>query len=181
MNEPRASRAGFPGYGITTDTEGMLPWSWAVERLAVAHNYWIATASEERGPHAMPVWGLWRDDAFVFSTGTESRKARNLAADPRIVVHLESGDEVVLLEGAAEPAEATVEVIDEYDAKYAFRPRWAATGGIASGRAARTRGASATTRRARRASTSTRHRTRARAPRRPTSGPGSAAIELSRD
>ena len=122
MNEPRASRAGFPGYGITTDAEGMLSWSWAVERLAVAHNYWIATASAERGPHAMPVWGLWRDDAFVFSTGTESRKARNLAADPRVVVHLESGDEVVLLEGVAEATEATVEVIDEYDGKYAFRP-----------------------------------------------------------
>ena len=105
MNEPRASRAGFPGYGITEDAEGMLPWSWAVERLAVAHNYWVATASSERGPHTMPVWGLWHDDAFVFSTGAASRKARNLAADPRIVVHLESGDEVVLLEGSAEPVE----------------------------------------------------------------------------
>lgn len=122
MNESRASRAAFPGYGITTDAEGMLPWSWAVERLAVAHNYWVATASGERGPHAMPVWGLWREEAFVFSTGTTSRKARNLAADPRIVVHLESGDEVVLLEGVAEPAEATIAVVDEYEAKYAFRP-----------------------------------------------------------
>jgi pyridoxine/pyridoxamine 5'-phosphate oxidase len=121
MTEPRASRAGFPGYGITTDVEGMLPWSWAVERLAVAHNYWVATASAERGPHAMPVWGLWRDGAFVFNTGAESRKARNLAADPRVVVHLESGDEVVVLEGVVERVPATAELVDEYDAKYSFR------------------------------------------------------------
>jgi len=121
MNEPRASRAGFPGYGITTDAEGMLPWSWAVERLAVAHNYWVATASAERGPHAMPVWGLWYEDAFVFSTGAESRKARNLAADPRVVVHLESGAEVVIVEGEAEQIEATPEILAEYERKYGWR------------------------------------------------------------
>ena len=121
MSEPRASRAGFPGYGMTTDTDGMLPWSWAVERLAVAHNYWIATASPDGGPHAMPVWGLWRGDAFVFNTGATSRKARNLAADPRVVVHLESGDEVVVLEGVVDRVDATIELVDEYDAKYAFR------------------------------------------------------------
>jgi hypothetical protein len=121
MTEPRISRPGFPGYGITDD-DALLPWSWAAERLTAAHNYWIATVSTERGPHAMPVWGLWREDSFVFSTGLTSRKARNLAADPRIVVHLESGEEVVVIEGAAESAEATVEVVDDYDAKYGVRP-----------------------------------------------------------
>jgi pyridoxine/pyridoxamine 5'-phosphate oxidase len=128
MSEPRTSRPGFPGYGITTDADGALPWSWATERLASAHNYWIATGSADRGPNTMPVWGLWRDGAFVFSTGATSRKARNLAADPRIVVHLESGDEVVLLEGVVEAIEATIEIVDEYEAKYAFRPEVGADG-----------------------------------------------------
>jgi hypothetical protein len=49
----------------------------------------------------MPVWGLWLEDAFYFSTGTQSRKARNLAHNPRCVVHSESGDEAVILEGVA--------------------------------------------------------------------------------
>jgi hypothetical protein len=120
--EMRRTRPRFSGYGISTDAEGMLPWGWAEERLAAAHNYWVATASAEHGPHAMPVWGLWRDGAFVFSTGTASRKARDLAADPRIVVHLESGDEVVVLEGWVEPADATAALVDAYEAKYAFRP-----------------------------------------------------------
>jgi general stress protein 26 len=49
----------------------------------------------------MPVWGLWFEDAFYFSSSPESRKARNLASNPSTVVHLESGDEVVIVEGDA--------------------------------------------------------------------------------
>jgi hypothetical protein len=101
----------------------MLPWAWAEERLVAAHNYWVATASVERGPHATPVWGLWRDGVFVFSCGPESRKARDLEADARLVVHLESGDDVVTIEGAAERTEPTPELLAAYGAKYgAFDP-----------------------------------------------------------
>src|SRR5205814_2209208 len=82
----------FPGYGVPDDAGGMLPWSWAEGRLASAHNYWVATAGP--GPHASPVWGLWQGGGFLFSCGQRSRKARDLAQDPRVVVHLESGDEV---------------------------------------------------------------------------------------
>ena len=95
----------------------MLPWSWAAQRLANAHNYWIATS----GPHASPVWALWREGALVFSCGPRSRKARELARDPRVVVHLESGEEVVIVEGVAEPTSADDGVIEEYERKYAFR------------------------------------------------------------
>ena len=95
----------------------MLSWGWAEERLAAAHNYWVSVA----GPHASPVWGLWRKGGFVFSCGPRSRKARTLAEDPRLVVHLESGDDVVIVEGWAERAAATDDVIDEYERKYGFR------------------------------------------------------------
>jgi pyridoxine/pyridoxamine 5'-phosphate oxidase len=80
----------------------MLEWTWATERLAAARNYWIVTSSVDGGPHAAPVWGLWIDDAVVFSTSPESRKGRDLAHDPRVVVHLESGNEVVIVEGEVE-------------------------------------------------------------------------------
>ena len=75
----------MPGYGISDSAEGILPWSWAAERLSQAHNYFVATARPDGRPHVMPVWGLWLDDAFYFSTGASSRKARNLAANPRCV------------------------------------------------------------------------------------------------
>ena len=80
----------------------MLDWSWAVERLVASRNYWIGTADEDGRPRAIPVWGLWFDDSVVFGTNPRSRKGRNLERDPRVVVHLESGDEAVILEGEVE-------------------------------------------------------------------------------
>ena len=113
------------GYGVPTDASGAerLPWSWAAERLAEARNYWICTARGDGRPHAVPVWGLWLDDALWFSTSRASQKARNLERDPRLVVHLESGDDVVILEGVADVAtEGLTAFVEAYDAKYAFRP-----------------------------------------------------------
>jgi pyridoxine/pyridoxamine 5'-phosphate oxidase len=66
--------------------------------------------------------GLWHDAAVVFSTSPESRKGRNLARDPRLVVHLESGDEVVVVEGGAEQIALENAVADAYEAKYRYRP-----------------------------------------------------------
>jgi hypothetical protein len=104
-------------YGVPDDEVGLLPWSWAEERLVSAHNYWIATS----GPHASPVWALWRDGAVVFSCSPRSRKARELARDPRVVVHLESGDEVVIVEGEVQRVVADAVLVDEYERKYAYR------------------------------------------------------------
>jgi len=53
-------------------------------------------------PHAVPVWGVWVDGALYFGTDRRSRKARNLATNQGAVVHLESGDDAVILEGFAE-------------------------------------------------------------------------------
>ena len=100
----------------------MLDWAWAVERLRAARNYWIASTKPGGAPHAAPVWGLWADGAVVFSTDTESRKGRNLLRDPRATVHLESGDEVVILEGEVERIELDEDLADAYDEKYGFRP-----------------------------------------------------------
>jgi len=96
----------------------MLLWSWAEERLAAARNYWIVTGSGARGPHATPVWGLWDGGGVVFSCGHGSRKARNLEADPRLVVHLESGDDVVIVEGEAERIEPDEALLAAYADKY---------------------------------------------------------------
>ncbi len=111
-------------YGIASVAEGMLPWRYVQEGMAQARNYWIGTTRPDGRPHVMPVWGLWLDEAFYFSTDPTSRKARNLAARPDVVVHLESGDEVVVFEGTAErvaPADAPPGFADAYEAKYGFR------------------------------------------------------------
>jgi pyridoxine/pyridoxamine 5'-phosphate oxidase len=121
--EPTASRPGFaPGYGIPEDEEGMLPWSFATERLEAARNYWIVTAAADGRPHAAPVWGLWLDGAVLFGTSPASRKGRNLARNPRVLIHLESGDEVVILEGEVDRAPVDERTADVYEAKYDYRP-----------------------------------------------------------
>jgi PPOX class probable F420-dependent enzyme len=134
--QPRPVAPRIPaGYGVPLDGSGAdrLPWSWAVERLLAARNYWVCTTRRDGRPHAAPVWGLWRDDAFWFSTDRASQKARNLLRDPRMVVHLESGDETVILEGSAveeRDASALERFADDYEAKYAFRPDPASATGV---------------------------------------------------
>jgi len=119
---PVAGRPWMPEeYGIAGSGEGLLAWGQVEERLTAARNYWVVTASPDGGPHAMPVWGLWLDGAFTFGTGRGSRKARNLAHDPRVAVHLESGDDVVVVHGVAReltgPA-ALTRFSDAYLSKY---------------------------------------------------------------
>jgi len=100
----------------------MLEWSWAEERLATARNYWIGTVNGDGSPAAAPVWGVWIDGAVLFGTDPSSRKGRNLARDPRVVVHLESGDEVVILYGEIGREDLSPAAVDEYARKYDFRP-----------------------------------------------------------
>ena len=79
----------------------MLSWSWARNRLLRAHNFWLATTRTDGLPHVVPVWGIWLDDTFCFSTGERSRKATNLRANPHCVVCPDSADEAVIVEGVA--------------------------------------------------------------------------------
>lgn len=104
MTEPPASRPYMPGYGLLTADEGsgLLPWSWAEERLIASRNYWLVSVWPDGRPHAMPVWGLWHEGAFWFSSSNGSRKARNLAGDPRCVVMTEEAMDPVVMEGTAE-------------------------------------------------------------------------------
>jgi hypothetical protein len=100
---PKANRPHMPGYGILSESDGrgLLPWSWAQERLTNSHNYWLATTRPDARPHVMPVWGLWLGGSFYFSTGKQSRKARNLGENSHCVVCTERADEPVIVEGSA--------------------------------------------------------------------------------
>ena len=89
-----------PTYGLKKN-KSYLPWSHAEERLTKSRNYWICTARPDGRPHSIPVWGLWLEGALYFGTARASRKGRNLAHKPAVSVHLESGDDVVILEGEA--------------------------------------------------------------------------------
>jgi hypothetical protein len=89
-----------PTYGLKA-REKYLPFSHAEMRLVKSRNYWICTARPDGRPHSIPVWGFWIDGALYFGTGRDTRKSRNLAHNPAISIHLDSGDDVVILEGTA--------------------------------------------------------------------------------
>src|SRR5919197_5155641 len=103
-SQPPASRPYMPGYGIVGPDSGtgLLSWSWAEERLRTSRNYWLATHWPDGRPHVMPVWAIWHDGALWFSSSRSSRKARNLAADPRCVLTTENALQPVVVEGSAE-------------------------------------------------------------------------------
>jgi len=99
---PKSGRPHMPGYGVPAARKGLLPWTWAEQRLRRSHNYWFCTTRPDGSPHVMPIWGVWVDGIFCFSTGRESRKARNLAASPHCVICNEKSNEAVIVHGIAE-------------------------------------------------------------------------------
>lgn len=112
------------GYGIPRTKTGLLSWRWVELRFRAAHNYWVATTSSDGAPHSVPVWGVWVDGVFYFATERSARKSRNLLREPRVVVHLESGEDVVIMNGQATEVTRTplIRGIDQaYLKKYKMR------------------------------------------------------------
>ena len=117
----------MPGYGVVDADQGagLLPWSWARERLVASHDYWLATVRPDGRPHVMPVWGVWHADALLFSTSPASRKAKNLEQRCEAVVTTETPRQPVVVEGVADlvtdheaVAEFTAMSNAKYDADY---------------------------------------------------------------
>jgi PPOX class probable F420-dependent enzyme len=57
-----------------------------IELIAGANQAHIATLMPDGAPHSVPVWTGWEGDHLAFITGRDSRKARNIARDPRIAL-----------------------------------------------------------------------------------------------
>jgi hypothetical protein len=94
------------------------------QRLVEARNYWLCTVRPNGHPHVVPKWGVWVEGRLYFDGSPDTRHARNIAENPAVVLHLESGDDVVILEGVCtacgKPAgRLGVKVARAYTAKYA--------------------------------------------------------------
>lgn len=121
--EPTPSRPHMPGYGPPAGSDGLLPWTWAEQRLEDSHNYWLATVRQDGRPHLMIIWGLWHFGVFYFSTSSRSRKARNLENNAHCVIGTEQAHEAVVVEGAAErlsDVEQIKELLLLYQRKYDY-------------------------------------------------------------
>jgi general stress protein 26 len=125
MPEPKRTRPTMPkDYGVPEDEAGMIEWSHASAILTGATMYWVCSIRPDGRPHVVPVWGAYEDEVLYIETGGhDTRKAKNIDANPHVVIHVEKGEDVVIVEGtAARPTEiapATFERIQAaFKAKY---------------------------------------------------------------
>ena len=122
MSDPFVSRAKFPD-GYIENPKSLLSWQEVEQRLVTAKNYWLGSVHPDQRPHAVPVWGVWLQGRFYFDGSPQTRHARNIFNNPAIGVHLESGDEAVILEGVCRmlsqpPIALTEPVARAYREKY---------------------------------------------------------------
>lgn len=96
-----------------------LVWAWVDAQLGAAGTYWVVARTPGH-PHPRPVWGVWNRHRLLLSIGSPST-VRALAADPVVTVHLDSGTEVVVVEGRAGGSDNDPEVIAAYDRKYDWK------------------------------------------------------------
>ena len=88
----------------------------------------LATVLPDGAPHSIPVWATLEDGRIAFFTQSTSRKARNVAADPRVALSIVDaknpyrnaqlrGRVVETVEG-----DAALEVIDRISQRYIGKP-----------------------------------------------------------
>jgi hypothetical protein len=61
----------------------------------------LSTINLDGSPHVTGIGALWADGAFWFETGERTRKARNLARDPRCVLSTATEEFDLVVEGDA--------------------------------------------------------------------------------
>lgn len=108
-------------YGIPESDDGLLPWRFVEESMTSARSYWVTTVRPDGRPHVRPTWGVWVDGQFHCGGGEGTRWVRNLAGNDELVVHLESTEEVVVVEGTAERVDersATPQRVQQLDEAY---------------------------------------------------------------
>ncbi len=73
-----------------------------MQQLDASRNYWLATVRPNGRPHVAPLWAVWHGNVLYFEGSPTTRWARNLADNPAASMNLESGLDVVIVEGRAE-------------------------------------------------------------------------------
>jgi nitroimidazol reductase NimA-like FMN-containing flavoprotein (pyridoxamine 5'-phosphate oxidase superfamily) len=122
------------GYGLPTSSDGMLTWDEVEDRLRASRHYWLATVRPDGTPHSVPRWGVWVDGRFYYDGAPTTRHVRNLEHNPACTLTLESGTEVVIVEGVSTATRADpddlgarlAKAFEKYHPEYAPTPdSWA--------------------------------------------------------
>ena len=92
-------------------------------RLDVELIAWLTTVTADGRLQSSAVWFLWLDDEFLVFSRANAPRARNVAANPNVSIHLNSDDQgggIVTFEGLArlEPGAPPASAMPAYIAKY---------------------------------------------------------------
>ncbi len=106
-SEPEAEH-NLDGYGAP-----LIPWTKIRERLERGftqvpgsggpdrHTCWLATVHSDGRPHVMPLGVNYMEGTLYFSTGANTRKAKNLVLNPQCVITVATQDFDIVVEGKA--------------------------------------------------------------------------------
>jgi general stress protein 26 len=73
----------------------------ALERLRSNSNLWLATASDGRGPHLIPVSYWWDGARLLTATFEGSRTLRNVRVQPKVRASIGSTGDVLMVDATA--------------------------------------------------------------------------------
>jgi general stress protein 26 len=73
----------------------------ALERLRSDSNLWLATASDGRGPHLIPVSYWWDGAHLLTATFENSRTLRNVQVQPKVRASIGSTGDVLMIDATA--------------------------------------------------------------------------------
>jgi len=85
------------------------------------HTVWLATINPNGSPHVTGIGALFAEGTFWFESGDQTRKAKNLARDPRCALSVATNEFDVVLEGEARKVDDPATVAQ-------MAARWAAAG-----------------------------------------------------
>src|SRR5215510_10057327 len=103
MSQPKILRPKLPK-GYVDHPTSEVAWEHVEKRLTESINYWLCTVYPDGRPHVVPRWGAWLDGSLYYDGSAETRHARNLEKNHNATLHLESGNDVVIMDGIAVPA-----------------------------------------------------------------------------
>jgi len=123
MTTPKVSRPQFPK-GYVDNPASYVDWSWVAAQLTDSKNYWLCSVRPDGRPHVIPRWAVYVDGRIYYDGSPQTRHAQNIELNSQVAVHLESGDQVIILEGISKPAgkpdtQLANRLVKSYRRKYA--------------------------------------------------------------
>jgi len=104
MDVPKITRPAFPK-GYVDNPASYLTWDWVAAQLTESKHYWLCTVRADGRPHVVPRWGVFLDNKFYYDGSPETRHALNLVNNSNVSLHLESGEQAIIMEGTSRSAE----------------------------------------------------------------------------